>query len=492
MGGNNAMRQYLALVTPALLAGGCSWIYNPSNIKPPDASIDAPPDMKPGPQDAPEMIADANPAAITLTSVEPMSIVEGQGAGGSRRAVLVVHGMNIIAGATIAITPKNGTDTPMVTSMAGGEIIGTDHNFIAVPVTAAVNASCDTGTLPLTVTVTQSGTSATTDWMLTCLPQMNQSTDLMLPTAQPNLFSEIVLTGTAKIVAADTSAALIVRATADIAVAGAIDVSANAQSAGPGGGAGGGASKQGGGAGGGGPGGGLVGGGGGGGAGYHDTGASGTGGAGGPAQGDVPMTNGYAANYASGGGGGDGVGGGGGGTVELTAGGTLATDMITSKGAGGTGATLGSGGGGGAGGTIVLRGASITTTGALSVAAGSGTGGGGNGSVGRIRIDTPMFTGTAPAGAYTGLSIDTMAPLITNSATPTITVHGTPGARYDIFTLDQGNNVKDEDDNKLLGGATGQMAPQVHWGWNKVCVVPHGGSPTTLESASCIEVAFLP
>ena len=487
------MRPYLAVLTPTLLAAGCSLIYNPSNITKPDAARDVAPDMKPGPQDAPEIVADANPAALVVTSVEPTTIREGQGEGGSRQAVLVVHGMNIIPGATISIAAKHSGDMPMVTSMAGGEVIASDHNFIAVPVTAAVNATCDSGTLPLTVTVMQAGASATIDWTLTCLPQINQSTNLTLPTAQPNEYSEVVLAGSAAIVPADTNGQLIVRATADISVGGAIDVSASGANPGPGGSAGGAASKSGVGGGGGGPGGGLFGGGGGGGAGYHDKGSDGTGGIiGGPAQGDIPMTGGYAVNYASGGGGGDGVGGGGGGTVELTAGGSLVAHMITSKGANGGSSTLGSGGGGGAGGTIVLRGASVNAMGSLSVASGTGTGGGGNGSVGRIRIDTPSFTGTAPAGGFTGLSIDAATPLVTNSATPTITIHGTAGARYDIFTLDQGNNIKDEADNKLLGGASGQMTPQVHWGWNKVCVVPHGGAPTTTESASCVELAFLP
>jgi len=489
------MRVFLA-TSLALFVSGCSLIYNPSNIVKPDAAHDAAPDMKPGPMDAPEMITDANPAALTLTSVEPPAILEGQGSDGSRQAVLVIHGTNLVAGATIAITAKNTGDTPMVASMTGGEVVGADHNFIAVPVSAAVNSSCDSNTLPLTVTVTQSGAAPVTiDWTLTCLPQINQSTDLTLPTGQVNQFSELVLTGTATVVAADHNDKLLVRATGNLSVAGAIDVSGSGQTPGPGGFGGGDASKAGGGTGGGSPGGGLLGGGGGGGAGYHDKGTDGTGSvAGGPAQGDIPMTAGYAANFASGGGGGDGVGGGGGGTVELTAGGTLTTHMITSKGAnGGGGGLAGSGGGGGAGGTVVLRGTAISAMGAVSVAAGTGgSGGGGDGSIGRIRIDTPSFTGTAPSGAYTGLSIDPATPVITNSATPTVTIHGTAGARYDIFTLDQNNNIKDEDDNKLLGGTTGQMMPQVHWGWNRVCIVPHGGSPTTVESASCVDLAFLP
>src|SRR4051812_13903863 len=125
------MRHLVAALTSALAVGACSLIYNPSNITKPDASHDGPVDAKPGPQDAPEVITDANAAALAVTSVDPAQIVEGQGSGGSRMAVLVVHGTNIVTGATISITPKNGSDTPMVTSMAGGEVVGADHNFIA-------------------------------------------------------------------------------------------------------------------------------------------------------------------------------------------------------------------------------------------------------------------------------------------------------------------------------------------------------------------------
>jgi hypothetical protein len=61
-----------------------------------------------------------------------------------------------------------------------------------------------------------------------------------------------------------------------------------------------------------------------------------------------------------------------------------------------------------------------------------------------------------------------------------------------VFTLDVADNVKDEDDNKLLVGTSAQIMPQVHWGWNNVCVAPHGAVPSTRESTSCVAIAFLP
>jgi hypothetical protein len=379
----------------------------------------------------------------------------------------------------------------MVVSTAGAEVIGADHNFIAVPVTAGINTSCDANSEPLTITVTQAGVPATIDWSLTCLPQINQSTNLALPTATANEFSEVLLTGSAKLTASDNMKPLIVRATADISIGGALDMSGSGATPGPGAAGGGAAAMAGAGAGGGAPGGTLVGGGGGGGAGYHDKGAAGTEGAAGDAVGDPALTGGYAANYASGGGGASGAGGGGGGTIELTAGGSLSTKAITSTGAGGAGGLYGAGGG--AGGTIVLRGGtSITLGGALSVAGGAGANSGGDGSPGRIRIDTPMLTGTPPSGTYMGLSIDPATPYITNSAMPTVTIHGTAGVRYDLFTLDKDGNIKDEMDGKLLTGATAQIMPPVHWGYNRVCIAPTGANPTVLESSSCVDIAFLP
>ena len=84
------MRQYLAAVVPAFLVGGCSLIYNPSNIKPvidatdakvvdvfmqADARIDAAP------------VRDADPAMLTIDQVVPGVIYEGAGEVNSRNAL---------------------------------------------------------------------------------------------------------------------------------------------------------------------------------------------------------------------------------------------------------------------------------------------------------------------------------------------------------------------------------------------------------------------
>src|SRR5688572_14591868 len=95
------MRQRLvALVLSMPLVGACSIVYNPNNLPgpPPEAGpIDAPP------ADA-EIILDTNPNALSLESVEPSVLVEGQGDGGSYATILVIHGEQFIKGPETVVT----------------------------------------------------------------------------------------------------------------------------------------------------------------------------------------------------------------------------------------------------------------------------------------------------------------------------------------------------------------------------------------------------
>src|SRR6185295_10523017 len=100
------MRHVVSLVVVSWL-GGCSILYNPSNI---DKQMDAPE----VPIDAP---IDGDPLMISVTGVRPLAITEGQGAGGSRRAVLVIEGTNFVkANTTVTLTQSAPvTKTPMMT-----------------------------------------------------------------------------------------------------------------------------------------------------------------------------------------------------------------------------------------------------------------------------------------------------------------------------------------------------------------------------------------
>lgn len=327
-----------------LLVGGCSILYNPNNITAPpaDAAIDVI-----------DAAPDADPAALTLVSVEPDSVVEGQGDDGSRMAMLVVHGTNITSDAKISIAPMDGSATPMVSSMPGQEAISADHSLIAVPVTALVNTTCDADGIDLVVTVTQNGgaVTKTIPWKVACLPQVDESgsgagSNQALPTGV-NQFSRFVLAGSDTITlagGADLTKQLIVRVTGKLSVPAGIVVSANNATPGPGGqppatgdGRGGDGSV-----------GGLLGLGGpdegGGGAGYAAKGGQGTNNdttSAGPVVGTDAITS-FASCYASGGGNyatsgtNSNLGGAGGGTIELTAGGSLTVAGIVSRGGTGT------------------------------------------------------------------------------------------------------------------------------------------------------------
>ena len=76
-----------------------------------------------------------------------------------------------------------------------------------------------------------------------------------------------------------------------------------------------------------------------------------------------------------------------------------------------------------------------------------------------------------------------------------LTLHGTVNDRFDLYTL-QGGSIKDEVDNLPLTANPTTVPTQLHWGLNTVCAVPHVTPqlvPSTApESATCIDVAFLP
>ena len=138
------MRQYLAFLLLGLVAGGCSWIYNPDSLK---KAIDGK-DFEDAPVDV-EIIADANLAGLELDEVYPTKVYEGagvteSGTGVGIPALLVIRGHNFA---------KDPSEHLMVTMTAdtGGMItvddvaIARDGNFIAVTVSAPIDGACHDG-----------------------------------------------------------------------------------------------------------------------------------------------------------------------------------------------------------------------------------------------------------------------------------------------------------------------------------------------------------
>ena len=152
------VHRLLGLAAPLLL-GGCSLIYNPDNLPSPrqeagvDTGPDSPkPDARPdAPADA-EVVLDSNGALLALSDVAPPTIFEGQGVGGSRPALVVIHGSQILADATVEITADTGTANLVV---AAPQISG-DGEYMLVPIVASLDAALHDGTeLALTIKVTQ-------------------------------------------------------------------------------------------------------------------------------------------------------------------------------------------------------------------------------------------------------------------------------------------------------------------------------------------------
>jgi hypothetical protein len=503
------MRQLLASLVPtALLAGGCSLIYNPSNIdKPPadgsvDARIDAPP------------VFDANPSMLALEDVTPNIIYEGQGQGGSRPALLVIRGHHIVPdGLVVTIAPDTGLTL-------GAPMASMNGDFIALPITVAIDEAANTGSVPLTISVSQDGGPGVVmldnKLSVTYLPQLTASGTINTSTLAP-LYSHVnagnvTFTGTMAATVKSVSSITF----GNIAVAGGAGGANSAGGAGPGGCGGAGPADNGGcsGSEGGGTG-ASTGSGGGGGGGFATKGSDGAGGAkGGDAHGNAQLVN-YelapplTSNRSGGGGGGRssllanaGGGGGGGGTVELSAGGDIVVGTIDAKGGAGGNAsgavTAAGGGGGGSGGVVVLRSiagtisaTAVQVDGGTAGAAVAGGGAGGAGAPGRTRADVP--TGSPPAGMRRGPAFAASTPAIVTTDNPMIVMTGTTDDVVDGYLIDMdGVERFGEPMNQVFSNGMLMMTPTLLPGFNTLCFTLRPGTRGKSLADTCIEMAYLP
>jgi hypothetical protein len=489
------------------LVGGCSIIYNPDNI--------------PTKQDAAIIHPDANPAGLMVTSVTPSTILEGQGDGGSRPAILVIQGANFIAGAQVELMSSGAISLVVDNSKVQ---ISTDAHFLAVPVTAHVDQNLHENTnVALSVKVTQMSptgpVSSTLDaaqsgLVLKGLDELDVGHVLTDWSMLRPLYSQVDLKtkGTLNL-NAGTRAARIIVAVSSIEIDGASATGdpgngANGGAGGAGGCQGGGGRTPGScnGAGGGAPG-AVVGGGGGGGGGGAAAGSAGTGAGGGGSAGivvgddAVAMYTGATANQAGGGGGGAGIaattngggGGGGGGLVELTAGGNVkvgAGGVNVNGGDGGSAFSFG--GGGGAGGVIVVRAGNTLTTTMLVSKGGMPGPSAGAGSPGRVRWDAASGAATGNPTPVRGVAFASETPLVVMNASDQLTWIGTPNHQFGISTLD-GSGMTHTGSMATVGGA-GMTSANVPWtpGLNHVCITLAGGMKGHAESDTCLDVAYLP
>ncbi len=482
----DAMRR-LFVAACVLALGGCTLIYNPNKIEPRDAAEDQTVDQS----------FDGDPTMVMLTDAQPPVLYEGQGVGGSRRAMLVLTGHHFAPGATVELIPASGSPMISVDNFAM-EIAG-NLDYLMVPVTLPVDPSLSEGTIALTVKLTQVGLERMLPGKVTLqnLDELTDDTMNIGGTTLPKLlYSQVNRMNPISFGA--TSMPVIIRSVSSIVIG---DVTANAvgKTPGPNGGTGG---DQ-----------GQVGGGAGGGAGAGLSGPGGGGGFaapglpepgnGGPINGD-PMISSYANNYGSGGGGGDlgaSNGGGGGGTVELTAAGTLMSGKISAKGGQGANGTT-AGAGGGSGGAVVIRaGVSATVTGGIDASSGGGGTGvaaGGAGSLGRIRIDTLDFQGSPIVGdKWNGAAFASGAPLFTREQELGIqflsVAAQNPKPQFKIWVLDKGGGETWSTQDPIEFGTDSKtVTTRLTAGYNRVCIISSLGNPSTVESKNCIDLAWLP
>ncbi len=496
--------------------GGCSLIYSSDRLP---AVNDAPP-------------ADVEPMKLTLERVSPVVLLEGQGDGGSRPAMLVIYGTNIAAGATVKITAHQGElNNPSLIIDDATAVVDAYGQSIAVPIKLNVDANigprapATSPSIRLDVTVTQpapfTDIRATLgddeDPVLTLqgLPELTETPTAMM--LDDPLYSKIDATD---IPTANRTAPLILRSTSSITIRGTGSLALNAlgQNPGPGGARGGNGGQpgltgspgaQGDGAGGGRP--------NGGGAGFAQMGDPGNGAAG-PTAGDASLTTLDSPNRGSGGAGGKGqdavlggnrggAGGGGGGTLELTAGGDL-TIMAAIEANGGKGGEGNGGGnagatagGGGSGGVVLLRAGRTLAVAAPGVTAtggprGDGNGSAGKGSDGRIRIDAPdpMVTiMSSPRVEYRGPMFDPMTPMVVREEKPRLSLVG-QGSALIKYTIESEEGTTLGPIEITLGSngkTTVPLGMPLFRGLNRLCALVTGVTERRDEAENCITLAYL-
>jgi hypothetical protein len=471
------MGQHLAtLVLLTMPLGGCSLLYDPSDL--------------PAAADAAVPLPDIMPCDMTVTGLAPATLFEGMGVGGSRPALIVVGGTNLASqNTTISITAAAGSARVPLIVVDNAKIeVGIYGEQLSVPITLPVDLTLTANeTIALDVKIEQDcagGRVAGRVQGALALKGLDELTSAAAPlTGGLHEYSQInVETGTLGPATNQTSP-IVLRSMSSVKISSAISLDAAGRTGGPAGGNGG-------------------------------AGGSGLGGVGTPGTGPLPGQSSGAAggfdstdpglntlgnpNRSSGGAGGSGTvavgqggnGGGGGGSIEISAGGDLRMGAITARGAAGQpGSAGGAAGGGGSGGVILLRAGGTLTAGNIDVgSAGTGARGrarydaGGTASVPEGELGTDHLRGPMLAGL----------PVAVRSATPEIAVVGKPLTAFKYFFIKQGGGVSQL--SSALFGADGTarvtLAEPLAPGANQLCLVPDPGAATS-ETRNCFYLAYL-
>jgi hypothetical protein len=521
----------------SLLLSACSILYNPNNIDngsidaakadapidtPIDAMIDTPVDEMVIDTPPIDMMLDMGPQLdIEIGAVEPASLVEGTGMGGSRPALLVLDVENYSGVNTVISATQIDDNGALQTVTIVDTRVSTDKTKLGIALQIPVLVSTNqNATRTFDITVSQMGSTATKTITVTGLDELNLANQVVSTnTPLRALYSQVRLDNV-HFIGANPA---LIRSASDIVITNGVKVDGTGSTAGAHGCDGGAAATAGGcnpGGGGGGASNGLGNGAPGGGGGFGANGAAGGSGGGGAGQATGSMWlavlttgAGAAGNRGNGGGGGGngllgaagGVGGGGGGVLELTANGALTVMAGGFASANGGNGTAGSGdGGGGSGGAVVVRagGGISAPAGWIRAAGGIGAGAAatkaGDGSIGRVRVDSstttdigPMVQNIVPKRGANWLA---GAPLMTATAAQTITLVGAVGESYGInfnnvampdATIGAANTIPVEV-TLAKTGATNQSP------FNTLCAINPTAQLGNAESVRCFQMLYLP
>jgi hypothetical protein len=451
------------------------------------------------------------PCEMSITSLEPATLVEGMGVGGSRPALLVISGQNIVnRNTTVSITAVAGAmRTTLLTIDPTKLEVGETGTHLAVPVSLPVDPMLPANELvPLDVSVAQDCPDARVtgtiqgQLVLKGLDELTGSTSL---TGGVHEYSQIdVQTGVLGPAPNQTSP-IILRSMSSVRIASTISVNAPDLRGGPAGGSGGAPGQV-----------------------YGGLSHPGTGpcpglssGSGGCFDTTAPWLNTLDNPTRGSGGAGNeaildsfgatcdgGAGGGGGGSIEISADGHLQLAAITARGArGGDGCSrmigsgqvvvFGFGGGGGSGGVILLRAGGTLIAGSIEVQGGDGGArSGGAGAPGRARYDAAgavaLPDGTLGTGHFRGPMFAEL-PLTFRNARPELTLVGTPLSMFKYYLIRPGGAVGPLFTAMFdMNGAVSTPLPEdLVPGANLLCVVADATTVMT-EIRNCVSVAYLP
>ena len=120
------MRHHLAALFLLLSANGCSLLYNPNNLPPPNADADDGDGV------------DADPTKFQVDDVGPHVLLEGQGIGGSRPAILTLIGQGFVEGVEVELIAPGGEPVKFVVDNLN-IVVASGGSVLAVPVVLPVD-----------------------------------------------------------------------------------------------------------------------------------------------------------------------------------------------------------------------------------------------------------------------------------------------------------------------------------------------------------------